>query len=130
MPSTRQLAFPAQKMLYPIFLCYCLCFILAMAEDCNSSIYCTVMAWQSWRSCTGGCGKITFQTRSRFLCFDDQKFPNPTRELVMNYCNVSLSYPMKETRPCTQCPYGIYNITAKACEICSKCYISDSSGFF
>lgn len=122
MPSTRHLIFPAQKMLrvYPIFLCYCLCLISAKAE-CDTPIFCTVMSWQSWEECIGGCGNITYQTRHRYLCFDRQIFPNPTRELVMNYCNVSLSYPMSETRPCTQCPYGKYNITTKACEICSKC---------
>lgn len=122
MPSTRHLIFPAQKMLrvYPIFLCYCLCLISAKAE-CDTPIFCTVMSWQSWEKCIGGCGSITYQTRKRYLCFDRQIFPNPTRELVMNYCNVSLSYPMSETRPCTQCPYGKYNITTKACEICSKC---------
>lgn len=122
MTSTRQLVFPAQKMLYPIFLCYCLCLISAKADEvCDIPLYCTVMSWQSWGDCSGGCGKITFQTRERFLCFEVDKFLNPTREMVKNYCNVSLSYPMKETRPCTQCPYGIYNITTKACDICSKC---------
>lgn len=91
------------------------------ADVCDSHRYCTIMSWYPWNSCEQNCSRAASQLRRRYLCFDDQIIPNPTKEKVFRYCNISNQIPMLERRPCerVKCSLGKVN-TSIACENCSK----------
>ena len=108
------------KMWSLIALFVFLCSGMVFSDVCDSTTYCTIMNWHSWGRCEGNCGTQTFQIRKRFVCFDFTKIPNPTREKVLKFCNISLSITLEERRACKYCLYGLYNATTKSCEICSK----------
>lgn len=97
-----------------------LCSGVVFSDVCDSTTYCTIMTWYSWGGCEGKCGTQTFQIRKRFVCYEAAKIPNPTREKVIKFCNISLSTSFEERRACKYCLYGLYNATTQSCEICSK----------
>lgn len=92
-------------------------------DECSTLQYCTALSWRAWGNCEGNCGKQTLQTRKRTICYDSDeiylRISMPiTRQKVLNFCNIT--QPTVETRLCKQCIFGKFNVTANACEICSK----------
>lgn len=94
------------------------------ADVCDKPYFCKIMSWYPWSSCEQNCSRAASQLRKRYLCFDDQLFANPTREVVFRYCNVSNQIPFEERRPCERinCSFGKVNASI-ACENCSKYFL-------
>lgn len=91
------------------------------ADVCDYHHYCTIMSWSPWSSCDHNCSRAASQLRKRFVCFNNQAFVNPTREMVLRYCNISNQIPLVERRACERVNCLIWKVnTSIACENCSK----------
>lgn len=81
------------------------------ADVCDRPHFCTIMPWRPWSNCEQNCSRPALQLRRRYLCFDTNVFPSPTREKVLRYCNISNQIPMTERRTCERvnCSLGKKN---------------------